>query len=101
MNVVMRKRQKKVLPFPKPSEDPAVRTITIQVGRESFAIHWELEELPPAVPPPAAPLVLLKRPAKNATAEIVESSPAACLPSRPGSRNLPFDGYKGMNVKTK
>ena len=68
----MKKREKKVLRFPKSPEDPAVHTITIQVGRERFAIHWELEELPPAVPPPAAPLVLLRRPAKNAPAEILE-----------------------------
>ena len=44
----MEKSQKNVLPFPKPPEEPA--TIVVQIGSDRFAIHWEIEELPPAVP---------------------------------------------------
>jgi hypothetical protein len=67
MSVVMKNRQKKVLPFPKPLEEPAVSTIVVQIGKDRFAIHWEIEELPPA-----AAMVRLKRPGKQATMQIVK-----------------------------
>ena len=43
----MKNRQKKVLPFPKPPEGPVTSTIIAQIGRERFAIHLEIEDLPP------------------------------------------------------
>jgi hypothetical protein len=66
MSVVMKNSQKKVLPFPKPPEKRENSTIVVQIGSDRFAIHWEIEELPPA-----APLVLWKRPARSHTAKIV------------------------------
>jgi hypothetical protein len=60
MNTLMKNSKKKVLPFPKPPEEPAASTIVVQIGKERFAIHWEIEELPPA-----APLLLWKRAAKG------------------------------------
>ena len=47
MTVVMKNRQKKVLPFPKPPEEPKPSTIVVQIGNDRFAIHWEVEELLP------------------------------------------------------
>ena len=47
----MKNRQKKVLEFPKPPEEPGARTIVCQIGDERFAIHYEIEDLPPAAPP--------------------------------------------------
>jgi len=47
----MKNSQKKVLPFPTPPEEPAPSTIVVQIGTDRFAIHWEIEELPPAAPP--------------------------------------------------
>lgn len=43
-------RRRKVLQFPKPPEQPKASTITVQIGSERFAIHWQIEELPPAAP---------------------------------------------------
>jgi hypothetical protein len=69
MSVVMKNRQKqnKVLPLPKPPEEP--ERIVIQVGKDRFAIHWEtrIEELPP-VPPVTA----WKRRGKHVTMKIVK-----------------------------
>jgi hypothetical protein len=50
--------KKKILPFPPPP--PAANTITCQIGKERFAIHYEIEDLPPV-----APLLVLKTPAKK------------------------------------
>jgi hypothetical protein len=50
MNVSMTKRPKKVLPFPTPQEEPVASTIIVQIGNDRFAIHWEIEELPPTSP---------------------------------------------------
>jgi hypothetical protein len=38
------------LPFPTPPAEPLDATIIVQVGEDRFAIHWEIEELPPASP---------------------------------------------------
>jgi hypothetical protein len=46
----MKNSQKKVLPFPKPPEEPGAQTIICQIGGERFAIHYEIEDLPPAAP---------------------------------------------------
>jgi hypothetical protein len=43
-------RRRKVLQFPKPPEQPQTSTITVQIGGDRFAIHWQIEELPPATP---------------------------------------------------
>jgi hypothetical protein len=67
ISVAMKKRQKNVLPFPKPAEEPAPSTIVVQIGKDRFAIHWEVEELPPAEP--VAPR---KRQGKQATMQIVK-----------------------------
>ena len=45
---LMKNSQKKVLPFPKPPEEPGAQTIVCQIGDERFAIHYEIEDLPPA-----------------------------------------------------
>ncbi|MCU1337762.1 MAG: hypothetical protein JWO19_3343 [Bryobacterales bacterium] len=46
----MKNSQKKVLSFPKPPEEPGPQTIVCQIGGERFAIHYEIEDLSPAVP---------------------------------------------------
>ena len=56
----MKNNQKKVLPFPKPAEEPVNAPIVVQIGGERFAIHYEIEDLPPA-----PPLLLWKRAAKR------------------------------------
>jgi hypothetical protein len=63
----MKNSPKKVLPFPKPPEEPAASTIVAQIGSERFALHWRIEELPPA-----ATMVRLKRPSKQASLQIVK-----------------------------
>jgi hypothetical protein len=67
MSVLMKNRQKKVLPFPTPPEEPVASTIIVQVGKDRFAIHWEIEELPPA-----SPVVLWRQRVKKAALKIVE-----------------------------
>ena len=36
------KNSQKILPFPKPPEDPGAQTIIFQIGNERFAIHYEM-----------------------------------------------------------
>ena len=67
MSVVMKNSQKKVLSFPKPPEEPGAQTIVCQIGNERFAIHYEIEDLPPA-----APLLPWRRGAKKATPKILK-----------------------------
>jgi hypothetical protein len=50
MTVVMKNRKNYVLPFPKPPEEPGISTIICQIGSERFAIHMQVEDLPPASP---------------------------------------------------
>ena len=45
-----KENEKNVLPFPVPPEKPAVSPMIFQIGRERFAIHWEIEDLPPVKP---------------------------------------------------
>lgn len=45
----MTKTKNKILPFPPPKE-PVGQSIICQIGRERFAIHFEVEDLPPPVP---------------------------------------------------
>jgi hypothetical protein len=56
----MKKTKSKILPFPTPKE-PTSQTIVCQIGRERFAIHFEIEDLPPAAPPP----ILLEAPPRK------------------------------------
>lgn len=67
MTVFMKTRHKNVLPFPTTPEEPLASTIVIQIGSERFAIHWEIEELPPS-----SPLLPWKRAAEKETAKIVK-----------------------------
>jgi hypothetical protein len=45
----MKKTKNKILSFPQPKE-PTAQTIICQIGSDRFAIHMEVEDLPP--PPP-------------------------------------------------
>jgi hypothetical protein len=68
MTGVMKNRKNKVLPFPKPPEEPETSTIIYQIGSERFALHMQFEDLPPAPPP----VVMGKRSAKKAPFKIVK-----------------------------
>jgi hypothetical protein len=68
MTVVMKNRKNNVLPFPKPPEEPGTSTIIAQIGSERFAIHMQIEDLPPA----PSPVLMLKRRAKKAPSKIVK-----------------------------
>ena len=61
MSVVMKNRKNNVLPFPNPPEASGGSTIICRIGSERFAIHMQVEDLPP-VPPP---VVMPKRRAKK------------------------------------
>jgi hypothetical protein len=50
--------QKKILHFPARREEPEITQMIVQIGRKRFAIHWEIEDLPPA----ATPLLLIEAP---------------------------------------
>jgi hypothetical protein len=56
----MKKTRNKVLPFPR-SKEPTRQTIACQIGSERFAIHIEVEDLPPV----KAPLLLVKAPRRG------------------------------------
>jgi hypothetical protein len=60
MSVLMKTTRNKVLQFPKPPEESKTSPIVVQIGNERFAIHYQMEELPP-IPP----LLLWKRPGKR------------------------------------
>jgi hypothetical protein len=64
----MKNRKNNVLPFPKPPEEPGGSTIICQIGSERFAIHMQVEDLPPA----PLPLLMPKRRAKKAASKIVK-----------------------------
>ena len=63
----MKNTQKKVLPFPKPPEEPGAQSIICNIGDQRFAIHYQIEDLPPAVP-----ALLWKQGTKKATPRIVK-----------------------------
>ena len=52
MSVLMKnnRNNEKVLSFPKPRGEPEGSTIIVQIGTDRFAIHWQIEDLPRAVP---------------------------------------------------
>jgi hypothetical protein len=69
MTVVMRNRKNNVLAFPEPpAEEPGTSTIICQIGSQRFAIHMQVEDLPPAPPP----LLMPKRRAKKALPKVVK-----------------------------
>jgi hypothetical protein len=45
----MKKTKNRILPFP-PTIAPPAQIIICQIGRERFAIHMEIEDLPPPAP---------------------------------------------------
>jgi hypothetical protein len=55
----MKKAKNKILSFP-PSQQPSGQSIICQIGRERFAIHIEVEDLPPP-----APLIHMKSPPRK------------------------------------
>jgi len=44
----VKNRNKKILQFPTPPEEPLLTTVIFQVGSTRFAMHWSIEALPPA-----------------------------------------------------
>ena len=68
MSGVMTNRKNNVLLFPKPPEESEISTITCQIGSERFALHIQVEDLPPL----ALPLLMPKRRAKKAASKIVK-----------------------------
>jgi hypothetical protein len=68
MSVVMTNRKNNVLPFPEPPDEPGTSTIICQIGSERFAIHMQVEDLPPAPPP----LVMWKRRGRKAPSRTVK-----------------------------
>jgi hypothetical protein len=59
----MKNRKNNLLPFPKAPEESGISTIIAQIGRERFAIHMQIEDLPPASPP-----VVMRKPRANKAA---------------------------------
>jgi hypothetical protein len=89
---LMKNRKNNLLPFPRPPEEPGTSTIIAQIGSERFAIHMQIEDLPPAAPP----VVLLKGRTSKGTFQDCEVAagkttadgneiPAACTPVELGS----------------
>jgi hypothetical protein len=72
MSVPMKNRKNNLLPFPEPPQEPGTSTIVVQIGSERFAIHFEIEDLPPAEAPvsatPGSAIKILK-PASRAKAQ--------------------------------
>jgi hypothetical protein len=64
----MKNRKNNVLPFPKPPEEPGAVAIIAEIGSERFAIHMQVEPLPPSSPP----VVMLKGRAKKASFKVTE-----------------------------
>jgi hypothetical protein len=64
----MTNRKNNVLPFPKPPEEPGISTIICQIGSQRFAIHMQVEDLPPAPPP----ILMPKRRAKKVPPKVVK-----------------------------
>jgi hypothetical protein len=67
MSVLMKNRPRKVLSFTTPPEEPVTSPIIVQIRNDRFAIHWEIEDLPPA-----PPLVAWTRRTQKATLKIVK-----------------------------
>jgi hypothetical protein len=64
----VKNRKNNVLPFPKAAERSGISTIIAQIGSERFAIHMQIEDLPPAAPP----VVMRKRRVRKAPSRIVK-----------------------------
>jgi hypothetical protein len=68
MSGAMKNGKNNVLRFPKPPEqEPGTSTIIAQIGSERFAIHLQVEDLPPAPPT----LLMPKRRAEKSASKIV------------------------------
>jgi hypothetical protein len=80
------------LPFPKSPDEPGASPIIVQIGNERFAIHWEIEDLPPA-----ASLLLRKRAAKGPRQKTAKQS-LWLTPSRSCTSDLRFRKQRAMNV---
>jgi hypothetical protein len=68
MSGAVKSRKNNVFPFPRPLEEPGTSTIIAQIGSERFAIHMQIEDLPP----PAPPVVMWKGRAKKAASKILK-----------------------------
>jgi hypothetical protein len=68
MTSLVKNPKNNVLPFPKPTEELGGSTIICQIGSERFAIHMQVEDLPPMPPP----MPMLKRRAKKAPSKVVK-----------------------------
>ena len=68
VSLYMKNRKNNLLPFPKPPEEPGIRTIIAQIGSERFAIHVQIEDLPPVTPP----MVMRKRRASKGPSRMVK-----------------------------
>jgi hypothetical protein len=66
--------KKNVLPFPGRPEEPAPSTIFCQVGNDRFAIHWEVEELPPVSPLLGVNKVTPKRTKRRSSPTSIEAA---------------------------
>jgi hypothetical protein len=69
------KNRQTVLQFPKPPQSPQQpqsSTITFQIGRERYAIHYEIEELPTA---PLLMPVVARPPVRRARFAVVPPRP--------------------------
>src|ERR1700689_4451572 len=64
------KTTQKVLQFANPAEESETSPIVIQIGNERFAIHYEIQKLPPA-----PPQLRSKRPRKRGSGEDREVVP--------------------------
>ena len=69
----MKNTQKKVLQFRKPPEEPGDQRIICNIGDQRFAIHYQIEDLPPVEDlPPAVPALPWKQGTKKALPRIVK-----------------------------
>jgi hypothetical protein len=79
----MKNSQKELLQFPAPLEQPENSTITVHIGGDHFAIHYQIEDLPPSAP------VLRMQKTKQRAAKI------ATFP------DLPIRAHRGTIVRMK
>jgi hypothetical protein len=79
----MKTSQKELLQFPAPLEQPENSTITVHIGGDHFAIHYQIEDLPPPAP------VLRMQKTKKRAARVLEFP------------DLPIRAHRGTIVRTK
>ena len=78
----MKTRKQKVLPFPTPPQERAA-SIICQVGSQRYAIHYQIEDLPPA-----RPLSLLEEATPEGSSEVPDEDlpPAPFLLVKPKAK---------------